>query len=231
MSKHVSTGQVYIAAGLAVAATLVGVGGQLPWAALALWLIAWVLVLHVSIRSSHWHPVLRIGMAAVTVALALAVWQATNPRADIRVVELVPVRPGGERLGSLDVSIVFQNMGEWRADAKAVSRIGLFETVPLEDVQRREALEERVRLGLGDAPGSSALVFQLAPRERRFYTVTGDLSTEQTAALSAGRLTAYIAAEVRYRDWWIRERGIRVCAFISGSSHTVAQCLRHTDSW
>jgi hypothetical protein len=215
---------------VAIVAALVGAADLVPWMSLVFWLIACALFVRV-VASAGWHLVLRILTAAVAVSLALGLWWRTSARADVRVVELVPAQQRSDRSGSFDVNIVFQNMGEWPADVRAVSQIGVYEAVPFEDVERRAALEDHVRRGLALVPESSAVGFRVAPYERRYYTVSGELSKEQLDALRSGRLTAYIAAEIRYRDWWVRDRGTRVCAFTSGGVHAIVQCLRYSESW
>jgi hypothetical protein len=230
VARQISVREVSLAGGLAIVAALVGEADLLPWGTLALWLAAWGLFL-AGVAPASWHPAVRIVTAAAALAVALGLWHVTSARAEIRVVELAPVPKGKERPGFFDVTVAFHNVGQWPAEVRSMSQIGLYETPPVEDVTRRAALEEHVKRGLGDPANTSARAFRLAPNERRGYTVTGELSEPQMAALTAGRLTVYIAAEIRYRDWWILERGTRVCAFTSGSIHAIAQCLRYSESW
>jgi hypothetical protein len=219
--------------GLSVLGAVLGIGQLIlaqsdqivlpPWLGGTLWATSGVLI-GKWIRTTPWSRTAKTATTASLGVLLLALWQATAPRALLRVQKMEFADVGtNQTTGSSHaaLNIVFSNVGRWATTAETLYTSRM---VPYDLAQKSlfTNLDAEMRAALVDAHG---LVLQVPVGSQRFFTVySPPLSDKELSAFKNGELALIFNGFLRYGEWWPR-RETSFCGFV-GRDGVIQLCAR-----
>jgi hypothetical protein len=226
---------VWVGGGLAAGAAMLALEDQVipPWPAAVVWVGAWL-----AFSYGCWGLIgggrrrfrlLRVGVATLAFWVAFNFWQASAPRAELRIQRHGRIADEHLPPNRFAINVFVRNHGKSSARYQASSVASLITVRRGESIDQVDDDADRLQAELAKRIALDySAQSEIASESDFFFTIHRPFLPEDRLAFDLDQKVILITGLIRYQDWWWFRRPPTVfCYIYRGPTQAVNACSRY----